>query len=267
MFRFRPAESLLRIASTSKSKNIKIRTNDHISPPHCDRQSHEPGSNHITMASSFCWSCFSKLRPTPRALLPSTSIPRAVTAAPFHSSAPAYVLPPKKSRSQDAGPKFREARSAKIKKRNAFVRPQRESPADRKAHAQRLVLSNTNALEVTSLQDFSVENMVDEKLHGQVLGIPMALIDSLRDLQAFKLAQGWGLFRRPATLMRKETLDLAKLMMEVREKEKNKAVAQIVTGDRFSGKSVHLLQAMTMGLLNNWVVMSVPDGKIWPCCK
>lgn len=216
------------------------------------------------MASSFCWSCLSKLRPTPKALLPSAPLPRAVAAAPFHSSAPAYVLPPKKSKSQDSGPKFREARSARIKKKNNFVRPQRESPADRKAHAQRLVLSNTNALEVPSLKDFSVETMVDEKLHGKVLGIPMALIDSLRDLQAFKLTQGWGLFRRPATLMRQETLDLGKLMMEIREQEKKKAVAQIITGDRYAGKSVHLLQAMTIGLLNNWVILSIPDGKICP---
>ncbi|EER25939.1 hypothetical protein CPC735_043830 [Coccidioides posadasii C735 delta SOWgp] len=213
------------------------------------------------MASSFCWGCLSKLRPSPKSLLPVTAIPRAAATAPFHSTAFTYALPPKKSRSQDAGPKFREARSARVKKRSTAIKPARESPAERKAHTHRLVLSNANALEVTGLQDLSVENMVDAKLQGQVVGVPMSLIDNLRALQAFKTSQGWGMFRRPGTLMRRETLELASLMAEIREKEKGKAAAKLVTGDRFAGKSVHLLQAMTMGLLDKWVVMSVPDAR------
>ncbi|WEW60039.1 hypothetical protein PRK78_005523 [Emydomyces testavorans] len=213
------------------------------------------------MASSFCWSCFSKLRPTPRTLFPSTSIPRAVAAAPFHSTAPAHVLPPKKSRTQDEGPRFREARSARVKKKKVNIKPTRESPAERKAHARRLVLSNTNALEVPGLQDLSVENMSDARLQGQVMGIPVSLLDNLRALQAFKTSQGWSLFRRPGTLMRKETLELTNLMAEIKGKGKIKAAAKIITGDRFAGKSVHLLQAMTMGLLDSWVVMSVSDAR------
>jgi small subunit ribosomal protein S29 len=45
--------------------------------------------------------------------------------------------------------------------------------------------------------------------------------------------------------------------------EKGKVVKKIITGSKGSGKTVHLLQAMTMGFLKNWVVITVPDGKTY----
>ena len=42
---------------------------------------------------------------------------------------------------------------------------------------------------------------------------------------------------------------------------KGQVVKRIVTGVRGAGKSVHLLQAMAMGFLKNWVVFTVPDSK------
>jgi hypothetical protein len=43
--------------------------------------------------------------------------------------------------------------------------------------------------------------------------------------------------------------------------EKGKVVKKIITGLKGSGKTVHLLQAMAMGFLKKWVVVTVPDGK------
>ncbi|KAI1946114.1 hypothetical protein LOZ57_003865 [Ophidiomyces ophidiicola] len=209
------------------------------------------------MASPFCRSCLSKLRNSSVSHTPSTSIPR-IAAAPFHSTSSVYALPTKKSRSQDSGPKFREARSARIKRKASNIK-QWETPAERKAQAHRLVLSNPNALNVP-LTDFSLNTMTDTKLHGQTLGIPMNLIENLRALRAFKVKQGWNMFRRPGTLMRTETFELANLMTEIKEKQAVEATAKVVTGDRAVGKSVYLLQAMTIGLLDKWVVISIPDA-------
>lgn len=45
---------------------------------------------------------------------------------------------------------------------------------------------------------------------------------------------------------------------------KGKAVKRVVTGVRGAGKSVHLLQAMAMGFLKNWVVFTVPESELLP---
>src|SRR5438034_2309205 len=149
------------------------------------------------MICSFCWSCFSMFRPSPRGLLALSSVTRTAT---LHTTIPLYAAPLKKSRSADAGPKFREARSARIKKKARREKLRPPAVGERKALRQRIVLSNTNALEVSGLQDLTVENMVDSRLRGQVLGLPVPLLDLLRAVHAFRPPQGWRLFRRPATL-------------------------------------------------------------------
>jgi small subunit ribosomal protein S29 len=35
---------------------------------------------------------------------------------------------------------------------------------------------------------------------------------------------------------------------------------QVITGERSTGKSLLLLQAMSMAYLNNWIVLNVPEG-------
>jgi small subunit ribosomal protein S29 len=174
-----------------------------------------------------------------------------------------YAAPLRKSRSADAGPKFREARSARIKKKARREKLRPPAVGERKALRQRIVLSNTNALEVSGLQDLTVENMVDSRLRGQVLGLPVPLLDRLRAVQAFRPPQGWSLFRRPTTLVRRETLELARLVEKISGcEEKGKTITKIITGGRGTGKTVYLLQAITMAFLKNWVVITVPEGNL-----
>ncbi|KAI4767265.1 hypothetical protein E4T45_14374, partial [Aureobasidium sp. EXF-8846] len=124
---------------------------------------------------------------------------------------------------------------------------------------KRVVLSNTNAVEVQGLDNFSAANVHDAALEGQVMGLSNEVIDALRATEAFKSTQGWSLFRRPATLVRKETAELARLMQDV---ETNKtAVRRVIYGERGSGKSVLALQAKAMALLKGWIVVHIPEAK------
>lgn len=139
------------------------------------------------------------------------------------------------------------------------------APGERKAMRKRIVLSNPNALEVEGMNDLSVETMVDSRLRGTVLGLPLPMIDQLRAVQAFKPKQGWSIFRRPGTVLRRDTIEMGRLFEEIsgetENSKKGKVVKKIINGTKGSGKSVHLLQAMAMGFLKNWVVITVPDGE------
>lgn len=132
------------------------------------------------------------------------------------------------------------------------------APGERKALRKRIVLSNNNALEVASLQDLSTANALSPDNEGKVRGIPEAAVDMLRAVEAFKPTQGWAMFRRPAVLMRKETMELARLLTEAETAKKT--VRRILTGERMSGKSTLVLQGLTMAYLRGWVVINLPEG-------
>jgi small subunit ribosomal protein S29 len=140
----------------------------------------------------------------------------------------------------------------------------RPAQGERKALRKRIVLSNNNALEVSSLKDLDKSNVLSEQNEGVVMGLPDAVVDALRDVEAFKTTQGWSFFRRPAVLMRKEAVQLAQLFKEAEEaatgKDK-KTIRRILTGERMSGKSTLLLQGLSMAFLRQWFVISIPECK------
>lgn len=135
---------------------------------------------------------------------------------------------------------------------------------ERKALRKRIVLSNPNALEVEGMQELNGETMVDSRLRGQVLALPVPMIDQLRAVQAFKTSQGWSIFRRPGTVLRRETLEMGRLFDNISGEAAGSrtVVKKIITGQRKTGKSVHLLQAMAMGFTKEWVVITVPEGEL-----
>jgi small subunit ribosomal protein S29 len=142
----------------------------------------------------------------------------------------------------------------------------RPAQGDRKAQRKRIVLSNDNALEVTSLKDLDKSNVLSEQNEGKVMGLPAEpVVDALRAVEAFKTTQGWSMFRRPAVLMRKEAIQVARLFKEVEESasgQAKKTIRRIISGERMSGKSTLLLQGLTMGFLRDWFVISLPEGKV-----
>jgi hypothetical protein len=73
-------------------------------------------------------------------------------------------------------------------------------------------VNNANAIDIKDLQDLTPENAGGEdlrQLHPSVVGLQQATVDSIRALDGFKHTQSWSFFRRPATLVRKETLRMA----------------------------------------------------------
>ena len=116
------------------------------------------------------------------------------------------------------------------------------------------------------MQNLSPENMADGECEGHMLGLEGELLDQLRYAKAFKKSQNWKLFRRPATLMRAESVELGQSLRSVNEslrttEGERKVLRQIITGERVSGKSVLLLQALSMAYMNKWIVISVPEGQ------
>ncbi len=148
----------------------------------------------------------------------------------------------------------------KKKKPQIVDRGRKPAVGERKALRKRIVLSNTNSLEVEGLKDISAQLMIDENLRGQVLGIPGPVVDQLRAVEAFKVTQGWPLFRRPAMLMRMDTHDMATEIENISLGIRDRTIRRVFVGERGSGKTTMLLQAMTMAFLKRWVVINIPDG-------
>jgi len=218
------------------------------------------------MSLSICADCLSKLR-IPSKIVASTVSLATTTASTssFHSSATQYANPLKKKSGTQTPLKFRESRSAKIK-RKGKERPKPPAVGERRAARRRIVLSNTNALEVQGMEDLSVKNMCDAEKVGQMLGLEGPLLDQLRDAKAFKRTQNWHMFRKPATLMRGDTVHLGQDIKEVNGSQHDQGlgapfIRRLITGERASGKSVMLLQAMCMAFLSKWVVIHVPEGE------
>ena len=179
-------------------------------------------------------------------------------------------------------------------KKKSIQKPTGKPPAsgERKAMRKRVVLSNTNALEVVGMRDLDremVEEMISDRqgkgaeaggegreselvvqgeadnegLVGQVVGLMGETVDSLRAVEAFKPPQGWGLFRRPGLLIREESVILSRKVVEA-EKEK-KALRLLVDGDRVTGKSLMLIHAMATAFVRGWIVLNISEGTIIRC--
>ena len=191
----------------------------------------------------------------------STQIPPARA---FHPS-PSQSAAVQRKKGAPVAKKLRESQSARIK-RKRVERPKPPAVGERKALRKRIVLSNTNALEIDNMEDLSPGNMIAEDRVGQFLGLDGPLLDQLREAKAFKTTQNWNMFRRPATLMREETVDIGRLVTEVNDGAGNRdlgvtTVRRIITGEASTGKSLLLLQAMSMAYMNKWIVLNVPEAQ------
>ncbi|KJZ80585.1 hypothetical protein HIM_00435 [Hirsutella minnesotensis 3608] len=145
------------------------------------------------------------------------------------------------------------------KKKQVITTVKKPQPGERKAFRKRIQLSNDSALPVAGLVALGPDTMASDESRGQMFALPDRLQDQLRALEAFRTSQSWGLFRQPAVLVREETLDLVGRIHAC--KQTKEAYRCILTGPRLSGKSVALLQALSHALLNEWVVIHLPEGQ------
>jgi len=221
------------------------------------------------MPPSICLRSLSQL--SIDAVTQPSSAPRLLhpRAAFFSTSAARYATAPKR-KGVVAAPKkgVKQLNTKKGRTSGGADAGKRPAQGERKAQRKRIVLSNNNALEVSSLKDLGKNNVLSEQNEGKVMGIPGETVDALRDIEAFKTTQGWSLFRRPAVLMRKEAIQLAKLFNEVEGSasgQQKKTIRRILSGERMSGKSTLLLQGLTMGFLREWFVINLPEGETIMC--
>lgn len=183
-------------------------------------------------------------------VLPTTTAAAAASAAPF-STGPALLA--------SKGAHIIKGKAKRnYKKGGTPVKARTPGPGERKAFRKRVQLSNNNAVAVTGLGDLTGESIASDESKGRVLGVPDRVVDKLRALEAFRPGQSWGLFRRPHVLVRSETVQLGKMMQSA--KEEKSTLKLVVNGGKVTGKSTMLLQAMSHALLNNWVVIHIPEG-------
>ena len=216
------------------------------------------------MSLQTCWRCLARASsPLYQARWPpqQPSIIYPASTATFTTTSPSLIVTQKKRSGLEKSTKGQKTTFVKKKtKPQNFVRARKPGIGERRALKKRIVLSNTNALEVKGLKDITAESITDESLRGQVLGIPGPVVDQLRAVEAFKVAQGWPLFRRPAMLMRQDTFDMATEIEDISLGKRDKTIRRVFVGERGSGKTVMLLQAMTMAFLKGWVVINIPEG-------
>ncbi|KAK1011958.1 hypothetical protein LTR54_004813 [Friedmanniomyces endolithicus] len=210
-----------------------------------------------TMSSSICMRCLK------RAVVPSeTSWPLNTAQRAAFSISPSHSAnPPKKTTKKTTQAKSSKTLRLPKNMRAQTARP--PAPGERKAMRKKIVLSNANALEVAGLENLTTEGVRDmdklRELEGQVLGFDGDTVDALRALEAFKPGQGWGLFKRPAALVRRDLVHLGAAMQSARE---SKSISRrIFFGERGSGKSVLLLQGMATAYLQGFVVLYFPDAR------
>ena len=216
-----------------------------------------------TNAMSICPSCLWRLRAL--SIRSHSGISAQIPSARAFHSSPLQSASVQKKKNPPVAKKLRESQSARIK-RKRVERPKPPAVGERKALRKRIVLSNTNALEIDNMEDLSPGNMIAEDRVGQFLGLNGPLLDQLREAKAFKTTQNWNMFRRPATLMRKETVDIGRLVAEVSDGVANQGpgtatVRRIITGEASTGKSLLLLQAMGLAYMNKWVVLNIPEAQ------
>lgn len=121
------------------------------------------------------------------------------------------------------------------------------------------MLSNTNALEVPGMAEASPAALLDSANVGKMLALPGYVVDSLRAVEAFKATQTWGMFRRPGTLIREDTIKLAKILQKAEQEKLSQTF--IVDGVRSSGKSLLLVQAMAAAFMKKWIVLNIPEAQ------
>ncbi|KAF4581001.1 ribosomal protein DAP3 [Ophiocordyceps camponoti-floridani] len=132
------------------------------------------------------------------------------------------------------------------------------APGERKAFRLRIQTSNNNAILVQGLDELSKDSLADDASAGRMFSIPDSVVDQLRLLRAFKTTQSWGMFRKPHVLVRSTTVDLAKRMDAACQKGE-KPLRCVITGPRWAGKSLLLMQAMMHALLRGWIVVHIPE--------
>ena len=189
------------------------------------------------MSQSICSRCISRSYLSIETPTISSPAVNAVQRAAF-STTPSLAANPPKKKGAVAKPTSRQGTTLRLSKNKRETTGRPPAPGERKALRKKIVLSNTNALEVQGLQELNVENGKAAKLaefEGQVLGLTDENVEALRALDAFKHTQGWNLFRRPATVIRKDTVAIARALEDAESGKK--VFKRVLFGEKEIGRA------------------------------
>lgn len=211
------------------------------------------------MSASNCLRCL--VRPSAVALVPRQILQAGGGSLTFTATAATKGASTNTGGRQNAN-RPQKLRFKKTKKKNVVSQGKPPLPGERKAYRKKIVLSNNNALPVPGLETLRASDLSKQKNVGSVKALPEDVVDALRAVEAFKPTQCWGIFRQPSMLVRQETVDLIKKMDAAGAD--GKTIRMVVEGNRITGKSLMLLQAMTHAFMNDWVVLHIPEGMRFP---
>lgn len=215
------------------------------------------------MSASNCLRCL--VRPSAVALVPRQMLQAGGGTLTFTANASFKAAGASASQGGRNSPANRpmKLRFRKVKKKGvASHQGKPPAPGERKAYRKKIVLSNNNALPVPGLENLRPADLSKQDNVGTIKALPEDVVDALRAMEAFKPTQCWGIFRQPAMLVRQETVDLVN-KMKAAEKGR-KMIRVVIEGNRITGKSMMLLQAMTHAFMNDWVVLHIPEGAFPP---
>ncbi|KAL2016528.1 hypothetical protein VTK56DRAFT_3422 [Thermocarpiscus australiensis] len=219
------------------------------------------------MSASSCLRCLVR----PSSAIPA-SVPRLVSplavpivltrTAPF-STTPANARPKVEAKGTNQ-PKThvrpgKRLKLGKFKKNKVVDKGKPPLPGERKAYRKRIILSNDNALKVPWLTDMGPTDLLDAGNAAKILSLPAEVQEQLRACEAFKPTQCWSMFRQPSVLVRNETIDLMSRINDAVGKKQT--LRLVITGDKITGKSMLLLQAMAHAYLNDWIVINIPEAQ------
>jgi small subunit ribosomal protein S29 len=183
-----------------------------------------------------------------------SSLSRCFSATPLQ----AKMTPQRKDLAEKKKAKTERLALGVRKGRKAVVTVRPPAVGERKAMRKRIVLSNTNAFEVQ--EELTAQNIAELCSRCKVFSLPAPVVDSLRAVEAFKPNQGWSMFRKPSVLWRDESVQLAHQINAVNAQGKQDTRRLLLAGEKGSGKTVMLLQAMAAAFVKEWVVVNIPDG-------
>lgn len=236
------------------------------------------------MASANCWRCLSRTHL-------QSALPR-VPSANFSTSRALLASAEPRAREKHTAntpglggnAKNKGHKTLRIKKKDPPVKAGKPpAPGERKAWRKRVVLSNTNALEVKGMREMDgkfIEDMLvasreleiseqdamklfvptEKGIVGTVVALTDSTVDSLRAVGAFKSNQSWELFRRPGLLIREESIKLSALLAAAEKPGGDQALRLVIDGARVTGKTLMLLHGMATAFLRGWVVINIAEG-------
>ncbi|KAK3500562.1 mitochondrial ribosomal death-associated protein 3-domain-containing protein [Neurospora crassa] len=209
------------------------------------------------MSASNCLRCL--VRPSAVALVPRQMLQVGGGSLTFTATAATKGASTANTGGRQNANRPQKLRFKKTKKKNVVSSGKPPLPGERKAYRKKIVLSNNNALPVPGLETLRPNDLAKQDNVGTVKALPEDVVDALRAMEAFKPTQCWGIFRQPSVLIRQETVDLTKKMKAAGAD--GKTIRMVIEGNRITGKSLLLLQAMTHAFMNDWVVLHIPEAQ------